>query len=126
MTAAPYSQLPYTPRPRAVHSEKEDKTPGNIQENKAEDDVYTISGGTDALRGSLGRNERLRTKKGFLMSRSSRRERQVPRKKKTDRVRMKYQGKYRKQKDKQDNSHGSKKLTFSWKKLKKVSQPRSK
>lgn len=49
----------------------------------------------------------------------------MPRKKKTDRVRIKHQGKYRKQKDKQDDNHGSRKLTFSWKKLKKVSQPRS-
>lgn len=57
---------------------------------------------------------------------SSRREGQMPGKKKTDKVRIKYQGKYRKQKDKQDDNHGSRKLTFSWKKLKKVFQPRSK
>jgi len=82
--AAPYTQLPSILKPRAAHSEKVDKTQGNIQENKAEEDVYTTSGGTDALRGSLGRNERLRTKKGFLMSANSRRERQMPRKKKTE------------------------------------------
>lgn len=122
---APYTWLPHTPRPRAVHSEKEDKTQGNIQEHKAEQDIYTTLGSTDGLRGSLRRNERLRTKKGFLMLGSSIREGQMPRKK-TDRVRTKYRSKYRKQKDKQDDNHGSRKLTFSWKKLKKVSQSRSK
>lgn len=80
---------------------------GNVQTNKADDDVHTTSGGTDGLRGSLERNEKMRIKKSFLMSRSSRREGQMPRNNKTDRVRVKHQGKYRKQNDKQDNNHGS-------------------
>lgn len=76
MMAASYTRLPHTPRPRAVHSEKEDKT----QEHKAEEDIYTTLGSTDGLRGSLRRNERLKTKKGFLMLGSSTREGQMPRK----------------------------------------------
>lgn len=43
MTAAPYTQLCYTPRPRAMHTEKEDKTQGNFKEESKRGHLLCIT-----------------------------------------------------------------------------------